>query len=72
MEISTSYLTNYLFELGYNWELFEGLSSMAQKKKEQLIADWRFGETMDSENVKKVFKAFKKNQYGHTCCRTLL
>jgi hypothetical protein len=31
---------------------------MAGHKKEILIAQWRFGDTMKSEDVKKVFKAF--------------
>lgn len=59
MDISTQFLTDYLLERNLNWEAFDAFSPMAAVKKEQLIANWRFGDFLDAEDVKKVFKSFK-------------
>lgn len=59
MEISTDFLTEYLLERDYNWEQFEVLSRMAAHKKEVITAQWRFGETIELEDVEKIFKVFK-------------
>ncbi|MCC6836896.1 MAG: hypothetical protein IT234_00020 [Bacteroidia bacterium] len=60
MNISTKFLTNYLLDRDFDWEAFQAFSTMAAHKKDKIIADWRFGDEMDAEDVKKIFKVFEK------------
>jgi hypothetical protein len=59
MDISTEFLTDYLLEKGLDWKDFEFLSPIAVQKKDKIIADWRLGNTLNSEVVNKIFRAFK-------------
>ncbi len=59
MKIPTQFLTDYLFEKHLDWEAFEGFSSIAESKKDLIVANWRFADHIDSEDVKKILKAFK-------------
>ena len=59
MNISTEFLTDYLLDRDMDWEDFQAFSSMAAHKKDIIVANWRFGNEIDAEEVKKIFKAFE-------------
>ncbi|MGZ4054465.1 MAG: hypothetical protein ACXVPU_16425 [Bacteroidia bacterium] len=59
MKISTEFLTDYFLDKDMGWQDFELVSPMAAHKKDIIVANWRFDNEMDEEDVKKIFKAFK-------------